>query len=116
MHADGSVGVHFDDGIRAVEFLFGDSDDGDVVAVKADAAADDVGVAGEASLPIAVAKDDYVAGLGLIAFTGKDEASDGGANSKHRKEIAGDLGDDGAVGAAVSARCRRGRARRQSCR
>jgi hypothetical protein len=83
VHPDGSVGVHFDDGVRAVELLFGDADHGDVTAIEADRAAEDFGIAAEAFLPVAISQDHDVAGLGLIAFTGEDQTADGRANAKH---------------------------------
>jgi len=101
LHADGSVGVHFDDRVGAVKLLFGDADDGDVATVEADGAADDVGIASEALLPITVAEDDDVAGAWLIAFAGEDGATEEGLDAEHCEEVAGDFGDDGAVGATV---------------
>jgi len=101
VHANGSISVHLDDGVGSVKLLFDDADDGDVLAVKADRAADNFGIAAKAFLPVTIAEDDNVASAGLIALTGEDEAADDGTNAQHCEEVARDFGDDGTVGATV---------------
>ena len=66
-----------------------------------DGAADDVGIASEALLPITVAEDDDVASAWLIAFAGEDCTAEEGLDAEHCEEVAGDFGDDGAVGTTV---------------
>ena len=102
VHAEGQKDVGDRSLFGSSEIVRADADDFEGLVADVERAAEDVGIAAEAMIPIVPGEDRIGTGAGAAVVGGDQQAAERGLKAEEREHVAGDINDVGLLHVVVA--------------
>ena len=102
VHADGQKDVGDSSLFGSSEITRADADDFEGLVADVERAAEDVGIAAEAVIPIVPGEDRIGTGTGAAVIGGHKQAAERRLKAEEREHVAGDIGDVGLLHVVIA--------------